>query len=66
MYFVDSTDTTGVNFVHAGGIDKKVILIIVGSGAVCVDYANDSDLDIYLVNTANCTWSKKIGLSNLI
>ena len=50
--FVDITTDSGINFKHAGGIDKRVIPAIVGSGAAFADYDNDGDLDLYIVNSS--------------
>ena len=50
--FVDITADVGIDFKHAGGIDKRVIPAIVGSGAAFADYDNDGDLDLYIVNSS--------------
>ena len=47
VYFVEHADSTGVDFIHADGIDKKLI----PTEATFVDYDNDGDLDLCLVNT---------------
>ena len=52
VYFVDCAASAGVDFIHAGGIDKKVIPAAVGSVVAFDEYDNEGDLDLYLVNTA--------------
>ena len=49
--FVDITDDAGIAFVHSIGDDElSNIVESSGSGCVFLDYDNDGDLDIYLVN----------------
>ena len=52
IQFVDVTAAAGLNFVHAGGIDHRVVPALVGSGAAWRDYDNDGRLDLYIVNSA--------------
>ena len=50
--FVDVTEQAGIHFVHAGGIDLRVVPALVGSGAAWRDYDNDGWLDLYIANAA--------------
>ena len=52
IQFVDVTEEAGIHFVHAGGIDLRVVPALVGSGAAWRDYDNDGWLDLYIVNAA--------------
>ncbi len=52
IQFVDVTEQAGIHFVHAGGIDLRVVPALVGSGAAWRDYDNDGRLDLYIVNGA--------------
>ncbi len=51
IQFIDVTDTAGIHFQHAGGIDHRVVPALVGSGAAWRDYDNDGTLDLYIVNS---------------
>lgn len=51
IQFIDVTDTAGIHFRHAGGIDHRVVPALVGSGAAWRDYDNDGTLDLYIVNS---------------
>ena len=51
IQFIDVTDTAGIHFQHAGGIDQRVVPALVGSGAAWRDYDNDGTLDLYIVNS---------------
>jgi len=52
IQFVDVTETAGINFIHAGGIDHRVVPALVGSGVAWCDYDTNGTLDLYIVNSA--------------
>ncbi|MCY4403889.1 MAG: CRTAC1 family protein [Candidatus Poribacteria bacterium] len=51
--FVDVTEEAGIHFKHVGGIDRRVVPALVGSGAAWRDYDNNGTLDLYLVNSSD-------------
>lgn len=51
IQFIDVTETAGIHFQHAGGIDHRVVPALVGSGAAWRDYDNNGTLDLYIVNS---------------
>ena len=51
IQFIDVTETAGIHFQHAGGIDQRVVPALVGSGAAWRDYDNNGTLDLYIVNS---------------
>ncbi len=49
-YFVDVTEEAGIDFVHdPGGEGGWIFPEVMGSGAAFLDFDNDGDLDIYLI-----------------
>ncbi|MHC4989819.1 MAG: CRTAC1 family protein, partial [Planctomycetota bacterium] len=50
-WFTDVTDSVGLTFTHDAGIDGSYFYPqIMASGVALLDYDNDADLDVYVVN----------------
>jgi enediyne biosynthesis protein E4 len=51
VQFTDITDKAGITFKHVSSPEKKYIVESMSGGVALLDYDNDADLDIYLVNS---------------
>ncbi len=62
--FTDITKSAGIDFVHVNGADgDKLLPETMGSGAAFLDYDNDGDQDLLLINAAE--WSTPTASSAL-
>jgi len=50
IQFTDITKSAGITFKHVASPDKRYIVESMSGGVALIDYDNDGDLDIYLVN----------------
>ncbi|HSE20479.1 MAG TPA: CRTAC1 family protein [Pyrinomonadaceae bacterium] len=51
IQFTDITGNAGITFKHVASPDKRYIVESMSGGVAFIDYDNDGDLDIYLVNS---------------
>ena len=58
--FTDITDEAGIDFVHENGAyGDKLLPETMGGGCAFLDYDNDGDQDILLVNSKRWPWDKR-------
>lgn len=49
--YTDTTTEAGITFKHVASPEKKYIVESMSGGVAFIDYDNDGDLDVYLVNS---------------
>ena len=59
--FTDITKQAGITFKHVASPDKKYIVESMSGGVALLDYDNDGDLDIYMVNSLTVDLVKSKG-----
>ena len=59
--FTDITTQAGITFKHVASPDKKYIVESMSGGVGFIDYDNDGDLDVYLVNSLTVDLVKSKG-----
>ncbi|HKY42955.1 MAG TPA: CRTAC1 family protein [Pyrinomonadaceae bacterium] len=59
--FTDITTSSGITFKHVASPEKKYIVESMSGGVAFIDYDNDGDLDVYLVNSLTVDLVKSKG-----
>ena len=59
--FTDITTKAGITFKHVASPEKKYIVESMSGGVAFIDYDNDGDLDVYLVNSLTVDLVKSKG-----